>query len=269
MSSGEDENDFSPEIIEITERLLQRISGIVDPRQRSYALGSKLKRLDAETILEVFRLITARAQLKVDRYEDGFRTISNVRHISKHLGFGLMSEVYSLARSRGHDDVVRFMRAVPPARRLGEDEQLEEDPMLRDMTLGGKRQKARMRDRDLINRLCHEQDPVIIEHLLKNPAVTIKEVVKIASKRPTSAEILRTVYKDLKWSNHYVVKKALVNNPYTPTEISVSLLHFLLEQDLEDVADNMLLHPVVKDQAVNLILARRRAAKARRETRNE
>ena len=88
--------------------------------------------------------------------------------------------------------------------------------------------------------------------------MTLKHVVKIACKRPTSAQVLRVVYQDQKWVNHYVVKKALINNPYTPTQISLSLLHFLLEQDLEDVADNMLLHPQVKETAVELILIKRR-----------
>jgi hypothetical protein len=260
--SGQNDPDLTPEQIErITDKILLDISGIRDRQQRSFALGSKLKKLPSSTVLEIFHLIAERAQLKIDKYEDGFRTISDVKRISQYLGLMKMSEIYTLARQKDYGVVVRFMSSVPPARKLGHDEEIDEDLLLKEMSLGLKRQKARMRDRDLIDRLCHEQDPVTIMHLLKNPVVTIREIIKITSKRPTSGEILRIVYKDLKWMNHYSVKKSLVNNPYTPTQISLSLLHFLLEQDLEDVAEAMLLHPVVREQAEHLIMTRRNAAK--------
>jgi len=251
------------EIELITRKMLQQVSGILDRQQRSFALGKKLDKYPAEVVLEIFRIIAARAQLKEDLYQDGFRTISDVKRIGQYLGFGKMSEIYSLARRKDYEDVIRFMQTVPAARSLGEDEELEEDPVLKEMTLGTKRQKARMQDRDMINRLCNEQDPLVIKNLLKNPRVTIQHVVKIAAKRPTSAQVLWVVYRDLKWVNHYVVKKALVNNPYTPTQISLSLIHFLLEQDLEDVAENMLLHPAVKESAVELIMRKRREAEGK------
>jgi len=214
-------------------------------------------------VVEMFKLIAVGARFKLPLYQDAFRTVSDVKLMAKHMGNDLMSEVYTLARRKGYVEVENFMKQAPPARQLGADEELEEDPVLKEMTLGTKRSKARLRDRDLIDRLCHDQDPVVIENLLRNPAVTIRHVVRIASKRPTSAAILRVVYRDLKWVNHYVVKKTLVNNPYTPTQISVSLLNFLLEQDLEDVAENMLLHPLVKSTAIELILLKRALGKTR------
>jgi hypothetical protein len=240
-----------------TIKTIKQVAGILDRRQRSFALAAKLKKLPPETIVEMFRLIAIGARFKHDLYQDAFRTVSDVRLLGKYLGNDLMSEIYNVARRKGYAEVVVFMQAVPPARQLGEDEELDEDPVLKEMTLGSKRSKARLRDRDLIDRLCHDQDPIVIENLLRNPAVTIRHVVRIASKRPTSAAILRVVYKDLRWINHYVVKKTLINNPYTPTQISVSLLNFLLEQDLEDVADNMLLHPLVKKTAIELIRLKR------------
>jgi hypothetical protein len=260
MASDEKSDDLKQDIKAITEKILNDTSGIIDRQQRTYAIGKKLKLLTPETILEILCVIARRARLKEPLYQDGFRTVSDIRRISKHIGFGKMSEVYTLARRKNYTEVLAFMKMVPPARQLGADEELEEDPVLLEMTLGTKRQKARMRDRDLINRLCHEQDPLVIQNLLKNPVVTLQHVIKIASKRPTSAQILWVVYRDLKWINHYMVKKALINNPYTPTQISLSLLHFLLEQDLEEVSESMLLHPQVKQTAVELIMIKREGA---------
>ena len=95
-------------------------------------------------------------------------------------------------RRKGYPEVVAFMQAVPPARQLGAEEELDEDPVLKEMTLGTKRSKARLRDRDLIDRLCHDQDPIVIENLLRNPAekrkvmedmLKVKEALGIKAKK--------------------------------------------------------------------------------------
>jgi len=261
MSKKDEKPDKKRDLEHEARRMLEQVSGILDRQQRSYALAKKLKKFPPEDILEIFRIIAKGAQKKEPVFQDGFRVVSDVKRLGKHVGYGVMSEVYTLARRYNYADVTRFMQMVPPARALGSDEELEEDPILKEMTLGTKRQKARMRDRDMINRLCHEQDPLVIQNLLKNPMVTLQHVIKIASKRPTSAQILWVVYRDLKWVNHYVVKKALINNPYTPTQMSLSLIHFLLEQDLEDVAEATLLHPQVREAAIELIRKKRKEEK--------
>ena len=58
--------------------------------------------------------------------------------------------------------------------------------------------------------------------------------------------------------NHYMVKMSLINNPYTPPSISVSLLHFLMESDLVDVAENTILHQTVRRAAVQMIKSKRK-----------
>jgi len=250
--------DRETDIETITEKIIREISGILDREQRIYALGKKLSKYTPETILDIFRIISIRARFKEPLYQDGFRALTDIKRLAKHVGYDKMAEVYTLARSKDYPEVIRLMQEIPAARSLG-DEELDEDPVLKEMTLGTKRQKARLRDRDMINRLCHEQDPVVIQHLLLNPIITLQQVVRIASKRPTSAAILWVVFRDRKWINHYVVKKTLINNPYTPTQISLSQLNFLLEQDLEDIAENQLLHPLVREAAVELIMIKRAA----------
>jgi len=258
MSTDPREPSTLDEIEQLANQLLHDVSGILDRQQRTFVMAEQLTRLPAETILEIFRIITKGAMRHESKYEDGFRMISDVKKLGKMIGFGKMSEVYTLARRKDYPEVVRLMQNLPPARHLGEDEELEPDPVLADLTLGHKRELARTRNYDLINRLCHDQDPVVIQNLLRNPRVTIKEVVKIASKRPTNAKILWVIYRDLKWNCHYVVKMTLINNPYTPTPISLALLLYLMEQDLVDVAENMILHPAVREAAIDLIKQKRK-----------
>lgn len=264
MSSPPKPPDLPEDVKKLTDQILQDISGLLDRQQRTIVMSEKLAALSPEVILEIFQLLAHGAAAHDSKYQDGFQAISDVKKMGKLLGFGKMSEVYTLARRKSYEDVVRFLQMLPPARQLGPDDELEEDPFLRDMTLGRKRALAKIREPDLINRLCHDQDPVVIQNLLKNPRVTIKEVVKIASKRPTSAQILWTVFRDLKWSNHYTVKMTLINNPYTPTQISMALLHYIMEYDLLDVAENMVLHPALRKAAADIIKMKRNLGKEKK-----
>lgn len=241
------------------ERLFRQTGRILDRQQRSYALGRKLRRLSPEVIVEVFHLTCEGARLKRPLYQDGMRVLSDLRRLSPYLGLEKLSDVYTLARRYDYQDVVRMMGRFPAQRSVGagtEEEPLE-DAVLKEVTLGQRKSLARTRDRDLLNRLCHDQNPAVIENLLQNPRVTVKEVVRIASKRPTNGQVLWVVYRNLRWMALYSVKKALVNNPYSPTQISLSLIHFLLEQDLEDVADSDLLHPRLRESAGDILRERR------------
>ena len=144
------------------------------------------------------------------------------------------------------------MSRIPPWRIPGTSEEME-DKELQEKTLGERKSLARTRDRDLINRILHDQDPTVVYVFLQNPYLTIKEVIRLASKRPTNPQVLAQVYKNLKWINYYSVKKALVNNPYRPTQLALSLIHYLLEQDLEEIAENEVLHPKIQETAMRLL----------------
>jgi hypothetical protein len=53
------------------------------------------------------------------------------------------------------------------------------------------------------------------------------------------------------------VRLALVHNPYTPTELSLKLLGFLLRKDLLEVARDGGLHTLVREEAARLVEARK------------
>ncbi len=240
----------------ISRRILTEISPIMDRRQRTYALCKKLKKLDDEMVAEIFHLISANAREKKPFFQDGYRVISDIGLLTHYLGPRKMSGVYTVARGKDYQDVVRIMSRTPPWRIPGTEDEPLQDRELKELTLGRRKSLARARERDFLTRLLHDQNPAVIQILLQNPVLTVKEVIMIASKRPTSAQVLWMVYRSQKWVNHYSVKKTLINNPYCPTQISLSLLHFLLEQDLEDLADNQVLHPRIQEAALDLLEAR-------------
>lgn len=250
----------------LARKILQEVSSILDRRQRTYALAKKLKKLPEEMIAEIFEITAENARQKNPFFQDGFRVLSDIGLLSHYLGPRKMSGVYTIARSKDYKDVVRIMSRIPPWRVPGVEDEPLEDQQLKEITLGEKKSLARTRNRDLINRLLHDQNPAVIQILLQNPILTIKEIVKIASKRPTNPQVLWQVYRNTKWINHYSVKKSLINNPYCPTQISLSLLHFMLEQDLEDIAENEVLHPRIQESALELLMERRKAREEQKQT---
>ncbi|MBI5048864.1 MAG: hypothetical protein HZB54_07950 [Deltaproteobacteria bacterium] len=114
------------------------------------------------------------------------------------------------------------------------------------ITLGERRAISKGWIRDKLDRLLPDPDPIVIANNLNNPKITEKEIVKIASKRPNSPNILRLISTHKRWGARYVIKKALVQNPYTPPRISLGLLELLFSQDLKEVAKDGSLHPQVR-----------------------
>lgn len=237
----------------LAESLLKQVAGILDKNQRLIALSQKMKRHPPEMILEIMHIIFRKAEDRIPLYQDGFRVLADIRRISREIGYDMMSQVYTLARRKDYQELVRFMTHIAPAKSISDDNGVYEDTRLREVTLGEKKSLARSRDRDFINRILHDQHPDVIHNLLENPYLTIKEVVKIASKRPTNQQVLWRVYRNNHWINYYSVKKALVNNPYSPPQVSLSLLHFMLEQDLAEVAESHDLHPKIQEAAQEVL----------------
>lgn len=101
------------------------------------------------------------------------------------------------------------------------------------LPLGVRKQAARTRDRNLIDRLLRDRNPQVIGVLLNNPWLLERDAVLIAALRPTHPDVLRVLAQHPRWATRYPVRKALACNPHTPTALAVRLLGTLLRQDLE------------------------------------
>jgi hypothetical protein len=96
-----------------------------------------------------------------------------------------------------------------------------------------------------------------VENLLRNPALTEREVLRVASRRPVHPGVLMRVFANPRWSNRYRVRKALVYNPNTPIQIALTLVTFLQGGDLSILARDPGVHALIRERA-RLVLARRR-----------
>lgn len=72
--------------------------------------------------------------------------------------------------------------------------------------------------------LARHNDPGVVGTLLGDPAMSLRQVLRIASRRPTSPEIVATILARDGWITRAEVRAALVENPFTPTRVVLLLL---------------------------------------------
>jgi hypothetical protein len=97
--------------------------------------------------------------------------------------------------------------------------------------------------------MLRDPDESVITILLGNPRVTEADVVRLAARRPTTAGAQRLIAGCERFINRYAVKRALVLNPYTPSDISTRLTALLNARDLKIVAEDAQVAAVVREAA--------------------
>ncbi len=240
-------------MIEVVERLINDLFIIKDRYMRTYTLAKKLKDMSAEEIAEIFYLIHKRASQKLPKYQEIFLSMVDIPRISGIFGLSKMSEIYTLLRKKGYNELAELLtRHKAPKRRL-DSANPPENIKIEYLTLGERRALAKSKNKDTLDRLLFDPDPGVIKNILNNPRITEREVIKIASMRPISQDILRVIFENKKWISRYGVKKALIRNPYTPLEISLALLNFMLFQDLKELLEDRSLHPEIHRVAKNIL----------------
>ncbi len=146
----------------------------------------------------------------------------------------------------------------PPAHKFLRKGEVELTDIKMDyLPLGLKRSLAKKLDVFLLRRMVFEKDPVVIKNILANPIVSEKEVLKIASIRPTTQAVIKTIYESNKWINYYSVKESIIKNPYTPFRIALILMFYMKKQELESISKDETLHPELRFEAKKIIILRK------------
>jgi len=127
----------------------------------------------------------------------------------------------------------------------------------RELTLGERKSAARGRRRELLDRLLRDPDETVLTILLGNPRITEADVVRLAARRPTTAGAQRTILHSERFIARYKVKRALVFNPYTPTDLAARLVILLTRPDQREVANDPSLSDSVREAAREALLAKR------------
>jgi hypothetical protein len=233
--------------------LVATLSRVGDPRQRSFALASRLKGHEIDFILDVLRVIRERA---LDGEEDFLRLYNGLLvndTFGGVLGNVTMSALVEKAQERGDYEIVALLLDLPHENRDDAPPQPFLDAALRDVPLGMRKSLARSLDFNLLRKIARDQDHRVIGHLLSNPRLTEPDVISIGSTRPTSPKVLEEIFKHPKWICRYRVKKVIVLNPHSPLSLALRLLAYLTVQDLDFVCQSTELDPHLISEAVRLL----------------
>lgn len=243
------------ELSELIEKVLNDVSALPEERMRLDLLGKRLKPLAPELIARFFDAVYGMEH--GDRRSRAVRSLL-VDHegLKTALGESLHALVYHASIELGLDKVSRLFTDLPPHKKGVRGYDKEEEARMEFLTLGERRTLSKKNVKDTIDRLLSDPDPVVITNILSNPRTTEREVLKIASKRPNSPEILKLLAVHKVWSKRYPVKKAIVLNPYSPPRVSIALLEMLMVQDLKAVMGDKTVHPQVRLSAKDLMKQR-------------
>lgn len=167
------------------------------------------------------------------------------------LGYEQHGALYAAARELGDQQLARLLlSAQPPPPGTPKAAPMPGD---RELTLGEKKSLARGRRREVLDRLLRDPDVSIIRILLGNPRITEADVVRLAARRPTTADVQRAILASERFIARYSVKRALVFNPFTPSDMAARLVVLLARPDIEAVANDLSLGEAVRGAARELL----------------
>ncbi|HHL40231.1 MAG TPA: HEAT repeat domain-containing protein [Deltaproteobacteria bacterium] len=84
--------------------------------------------------------------------------------------------------------------------------------------------------------LIKDSNKMVALSVLKNPRITDQEILRVASDKSASDDVLRAIARTKEWLKSYPIKHALVLNPKTPPHIAMKLVDHLYEKDLAKLA---------------------------------
>lgn len=229
------------------EAWVSRICAVGDPELRAHQLVLDLTRLSADCAVELLAEAQARAG-SGDASMGVFMQALQDALAHDLLSYERKVELYKAAALVGLLSVQRLILA-PPARQSKTIHGKGRAPEGQE-TLGMRTWNARRAPRgQQLDRLVRDADPRVIRNLLLNPHLTEKDVLSIVTRRPVPADVLREVAASDRWNRRAAVRRALVFNPFTPTEIALRLLPLLSRPDLHALAVDAKIHAEVAQQA--------------------
>ena len=251
--SARDEDLRREKIERVGKKMLDEIFCLSETKMRGAALLERFQAVKAETVVEILQEFCIKASEKKPRYAEIIDSCLDIDKMKDMLGLEKMSDIYLNAKKMGYNSVVRLLMNPPPKGKKFSEYDFVEGQDVHDITLGEKRSLAKGLDKDLLDRIIYDEDPIVIENILSNPRIIERDVLKIVSKRPIRPAILKVISESTKWSSRYVVKRALVLNPFTPTGIALGLVNVMQYKDLKLIASSGSLHDEIRNSAKDLL----------------
>jgi hypothetical protein len=224
--------------------LARRLAALPAAAMRQAALRATLEPLDDEAVARLCGELVRRGP-DGSPFDVALLALTALLD-SNALGYERHAALYATARRLEDEQLgLLLLSAQPPP--PGRPHAVEFPG--RELTLGERKSLARGRRRELLDRLLRDPDDSVLTILLGNPRITEADVVRLAARRPTTAAAQRTILNCERFIARYAVKRALVFNPFTPTDLASRLLVLLARPDQRAVAADSSLHDAVRAAA--------------------
>lgn len=172
--------------------------------------------------------------------------------VVERVGGGKFHDILASAQE-ANLSACRLLLENPGPRHLPDELGPPPDPVVERMTLGHRKTAARGARSQLLEKLMRDPDPEVAAQVLRNPRLREREVVAIASRRPSPEALFRNIARAPRWLALPAVRRAMVLNPYAPPDLSVALLVSLPDRELKEVAKMEGLHRAVRDGALEIL----------------
>ncbi|MFU8806151.1 MAG: hypothetical protein ACNA8W_20230 [Bradymonadaceae bacterium] len=176
-------------------------------------------------------------------------------HSRERDDYDLFKSLFEAAYTAERKAVVYLLRDAPPQLSLTKGKRLPEVrlPLQRDVSVGERRMLAAGPQRQFLERLLLDSNPLVIRKLLGNPHLRQQDVLIVATRRPTTPELLLEVALAVRWFQNSTIREALALNPFSRTGLVLKILPSLHIRALRMLAFSGDLHPLVSESARLLV----------------
>jgi hypothetical protein len=106
------------------------------------------------------------------------------------------------------------------------------------------------------NNLIRDPNRIVALAVIRSPKITDGEIVRAASNRTVSEDVIRYIANQREFTKVYAVKLGLVMNPKCPLAFSLKLLPLLHGDDLKDLSRSKNVPSALSTAARRLVMNR-------------
>ena len=117
---------------------------------------------------------------------------------------------------------------------------------LGDLRLGDRVTLAKIATAPVLSRLLQDPEPRVVESALINPRLREEDLVSAVRQDGVTRGLLEALAASPRWRDRYAIRLAMVLQPRTPLALALTHLTALLPRDLERVAGDEALPPLVQ-----------------------
>lgn len=126
----------------------------------------------------------------------------------------------------------------------------------RELSLGERRSLARRPERRNFDRLLGDPHPMVVQILLRNPRLTLDDVVRMTSRRPANRRVLQEIVTSSRWVARSRVRLSVLLNPGAPDPLVMPFLPLCGRLELQELVESGRL-PLIRRATAHELLERR------------